>query len=227
MSDRPILYSFRRCPYAIRARIALRAAGVAVELREIVLRNKPEAFLQASPTGTVPTLVLPDGTVIDESRDIMIWALRHNDPERWLDMPQEGLALIEQNDGPFKQALDRTKYSNRYPGTDPQEQRALASAFLMQLNDQMDGWLFGRPTLADYAILPFVRQFAFIDKDWFDAQPWEKLQGWLERFLVSDRFTAVMDKYAPWQEGDARVIFGPSSGIERTVPRAAGAAPAR
>jgi glutathione S-transferase len=203
---RPILYSFRRCPYAMRARIALRNAGLRVELREVVLRDKPQAFLDVSPSASVPCLV--GETVIDESLDIMLWALRQNDPDRWLDMPAEWHGWVEHNDGPFKQALDRTKYETRYPGTDPHEQRKLASAFLADLNAQLnDDWLFGKPTLADYAILPFVRQFAFIDKDWFDAQPWPDLQSWLKTFLASDHFTGMMDKYPQWHEGDPPTYF--------------------
>lgn len=203
---KPVLYSFRRCPYAMRARLALSSAGLEVELREIVLRNKPAAFLAASPSGTVPSIVTPDG-VIDESLDVMIWALKQNDPEGWLTMPDAGFELIERADGPFKQALDRTKYANRYPEVDPDEQRGIAAAFLSELDTQIDGWIFDRPSLADFAILPFVRQFAFIDKDWFDAQPWPSLQDWLERFLASNRFAHIMMKYPQWHEGDPPVLF--------------------
>ena len=202
----PLLYSFRRCPYAIRARLALASAGVEVELREVALRYKPEAFLAASPSGTVPCLVTDNG-VIDESLDIMLWALRQRDPGGWLAMPEEGFEWISRTDGPFKAALDRTKYADRYPRTDPEEQRDLAAGFLSDLDRQIDGWIFGRPTLADYAILPFVRQFAFVDKAWFDARPWPDLQAWMERFLASERFGQVMEKHAPWQEGDPPVLF--------------------
>lgn len=202
----PILYSFRRCPYAMRARIALRQAGMRVELREIVLRDKPQAFLDVSPSASVPCLV--GEKVLDESLDIMHWALEQNDPDGWLDMPEDWRGWVERNDGPFKQALDRTKYETRYPGTDPHEQRKLACVYLADLDQQLQkGWLFGKPTLADYAILPFVRQFAFIDKDWFDQQAWPNLQSWLEEFLISDHFTGMMEKYAQWHEGDDPVYF--------------------
>lgn len=204
----PILYSFRRCPYAIRARLAIARAGVAVELREVVLRDKPQAFLDASPSASVPCLVGAEG-VIDESLDIMLWALRQNDPQGWLAMPEDGFDWIARNDGPFKQALDRTKYDTRYPDTDQAEERAKAMAFLADLDAMIDGWMFARPTLADFAILPFVRQFAFIDKAWFDAQPWPSLQSWLERFLASAQFEAVMDKHPAWKDGDAPTIFPP------------------
>jgi glutathione S-transferase len=208
---RPILYSFRRCPYAMRARLALQVAGIEVELREVVLRNKPQAFLDVSPSATVPCLVTEDD-VIDESLDVMVWALQHNDPDGWLTMPDEGQAWIKRADGPFKKALDRTKYQTRYPGTDPHEERSKAASFLGDLNAQIDDWLFDRESLADNAILPFVRQFAFIDKGWFDAQPWPKLQAWLERFLASPGFEAMMLKYPAWQEGDAPVLF-PGTGM--------------
>ena len=202
----PLLYSFRRCPYAMRARIALLVARQTVQLREIVLRDKPQAFLDASPSASVPCLVLDDG-IIDESLDIMVWALKAHDPQGWLTMPQAGWDWIARNDGPFKQALDRTKYSPRYPGTDPVEHRALAAQFLADLDRQIDTWIFAGPSLADYAIAPFVRQFAFIDTIWFDGQPWPRLQAWLDRFLASDVLAASMGKYPLWQPGDAPVLF--------------------
>jgi glutathione S-transferase len=202
----PILYSFRRCPYAMRARLAVASAGVSVELREIALRDKPAAFLAASSSGTVPCLMTAQGA-IDESLDIMTWALARSDPKGWLRMPAEGHALIAQNDGPFKTALDRTKYASRYPNDDPLLNRALASAFLTELDSRIDGWIFDHPTLADFAILPFVRQFALIDKTWFDAQPWPDLQSWLARFLASDRFAGIMVKYPAWTEGDPPQVF--------------------
>lgn len=202
----PILYSFRRCPYAMRARLAIVAAGVQVELREVVLRDKPAAFLAASASGTVPCLVTDTGA-IDESLDIMKWALSGNDPEQWLVMPASGWDLIQQADGPFKDALDRTKYASRHPELDPEKQRALACAFLAKLDQTITTNLFDHPSIADFAILPFVRQFAFIDKPWFDAQPWPNLQAWLERFLESDHFASIMQKYPQWVEGDEPTLF--------------------
>ncbi|MCL1627568.1 MULTISPECIES: glutathione S-transferase [Roseinatronobacter] len=202
----PCLYSFRRCPYAIRARLALASTGVQVELREILLRDKPAAFLATSPSGTVPCLVTGDG-VIDESLDIMLWALRQHDPEGWLDMPQKGYDWIARNDGPFKHALDRVKYASRYPKDDSAAHLADACAHLSALDATLDEWLFDRPTLADYAMLPFIRQFAFIDKPWFDAQDWPRLHGWLACFLTSGRFAKVMTKAPVWAEGDAPRLF--------------------
>ena len=202
----PVLYSFRRCPYAMRARLALAKAGQKVELREVVLKNKPQAFLNISPSATVPCLQSKD-VVIDESLDVMVWALTQNDPDRWMAMPPAGWDWIARADGPFKNALDRTKYASRYPGSDAGEHRAIAAQFLGDLDNQITDWMFERPTLADYAILPFVRQFAFIDKAWFDAQPWPDLQAWLRRFLDSDAFADIMHKYPQWAEGDTPVQF--------------------
>ncbi|MGC1496268.1 MAG: glutathione S-transferase [Sulfitobacter sp.] len=200
------LYSFRRCPYAMRARLAIVAAGVEVELREVVLRDKPAAFLDASESGTVPCLVTDEGA-IDESLDIMKWALAQNDPDNWLDMPAAGWALITRADGPFKDALDRTKYAVRHPDSDPEEQRAIAAEYLAELDHTITTWIFDHPTIADFAILPFVRQFAFIDKAWFDAQPWPNVQGWLDRFLTSDQFEDIMPKYPQWIEGNVATSF--------------------
>jgi glutathione S-transferase len=202
----PILYSFRRCPYAMRARLALIAAGQQVELREIVLRNKAPEFLAVSASATVPCLQTDDA-IVDESLDVMIWALSRNDPMRWLDMPDTGWDWIKRADGPFKNALDRTKYAGRYPDSDMSEHRTRAAEFLADLDAHITTWMFDRPTIADYAILPFVRQFAFIDKAWFDAQPWPNLQGWLERFLVSGTFAAIMIKHPKWVQGDDPTLF--------------------
>ena len=203
----PILYSFRRCPYAMRARLAIASSQQTVELREIVLRDKAPDFLSASPSGTVPCLVV-DGQSIDESLDVMKWALAQNDPENWLSMPAEGWDLIDRCDGPFKRALDRTKYATRYPDEDPEKNRDLAMAFLRDLDDRIDQWIFDRPTIADYAILPFVRQFAHIDKALFDAQNLPSVHRWLATFLSAPRFTDIMSKYNKWQAGDDPIFFG-------------------
>ncbi|KJZ19452.1 glutathione S-transferase [Loktanella sp. S4079] len=209
MTTLPILWSFRRCPYAMRARLAIQSSMQSVELREIVLRNKPAPFLQASAKGTVPVLQLPD-RVIDESRDIMMWALGENDPENWLDMPPDGFDLITTCEGPFKAALDHTKYAVRYPELDEQEEREKAMVFLRVLNDRLSrqSYLMGDDRrLADMAILPFVRQFANTDRDWFDAQGLTAVNRWLDEFLNSKRFLSVMTKYTPWQDGQDQVLF--------------------
>lgn len=205
----PVLYTFRRCPYAMRARLAIAAAGITVEAREVVLRDKPAGLIEASPKATVPVLVLSDGTVIDESRDIMAWALGRNDPEGWLDMPNEGTAIIDRIEGPFKTALDRYKYATRYDGVDEVAERATASDILLDLDARLRGqaWLFGdRPTLADMATITFVRQFAHVDRAWFDAQPWADLRRWLDAFLTSPRFASIMLKYPKWVDGDPPLL---------------------
>lgn len=199
--DGHVLYSFRRCPYAMRARLALASAGLRVELREIVLRDKAEAFLKASPKGTVPVLVSGAG-IVEESLEIMDWALGQSDPEGWLEMPSEGLALIEEFDGRFKQALDRYKYATRYADADTLAERGKASEHLARLEPMLaqTGWLFGsNASLADFAILPFVRQFANTDREWFNAQPWIHVRSWLERFEQSARFAQIMEKYPRWE----------------------------
>ncbi|KEJ90485.1 glutathione S-transferase [Sulfitobacter donghicola] len=202
----PILYSFRRCPYAMRARLAVLSSGCRVELREVVLRDKPEAFLAVSPSATVPCLV-DKALVVDESLDIMKWALDQNDPQGWLDMPEAGHDWIARADGPFKHALDRTKYATRYPDEDATKHRNDACIFLCDLDQALGPWIFDQPSLADYAILPFVRQFAFIDKAWFDAQPWPNLHAWLGAFLASEDFQAIMPKFEQWQPQSAPVFF--------------------
>ena len=199
----PVLYSFRRCPYAMRARLALVVSGTQCELREVSLSNKPSEMLSASPKGTVPAMRLPDGTVLEESLDIMRWALSLRDPEGWLD--RDDPVLIESCDGPFKRDLDRYKYPERLD-CDPAAHRQSAVAFLLQIDDRLacSGEL-GGPTrgLADAAVMPFVRQFAAVDRQWFDAQPFTHLQRWLARHLVSDLFTAIMVRVTPWSPGDA------------------------
>ncbi len=226
----PILYSFRRCPFAMRARLALAASHTRCELREIVLRAKPAQLLEASPKGTVPVLVLPAAgapsgqaaaqaasvQILEHSLDIMRWALERNDPEHWLLAPtgtlDDMLALIGQCDGPFKQDLDRYKYPERYPDSDPVAHRSQGSVYLRRLDGMLANhpYLFGeRPTLADRAIAPFVRQFAHTDKPWFGAQPWPALQAWLEAFLASALFERVMQKYPRWEAGHEIVVFPP------------------
>lgn len=217
-SPLPVLYSFRRCPYAIRARLALAVSGQRCELREVVLRDKPAALLAVSPQGTVPVLVLP-GQVLEHSLDIMLWALASHDPEGWL-TPARGdraamLELIAQCDGPFKRALDRCKYPNRYPDAEPAEERAAAHSWLQMLEShlalQPRGHLFGpHATLADMAIAPFVRQFAGIDDAQWQSAPWPHLRGWLERWQRSPLFLGVMHKYEAWRPGAQAVEFPPA-----------------
>lgn len=211
MSQFPILYSFRRCPYAMRARMALWLAGLAVELREVKLAAKPPQLIEASSKATVPVLVLSDGTVIDESLAIMRWALAQNDPEGWL--AGDDAALIAANDGAFKHHLDRAKYPARYE-PDGIDHRAEGVALLKPLETRFERApnLCGPArSLTDIALFPFIRQFAAIEPEWFADQPLPRLKGWLERHIASDLFASVMPKFAPWEAGDAPVVFGPSS----------------
>ena len=201
----PILYSFRRCPYAIRARMALRVSRTPTELREVVLRDKPASMLAASSKGTVPVLIL--GTrVLDESLDIMLWALRRNDPEGWLQPPHEQmLALITRNDTDFKHHLDRYKYASRYDDVNPMAHRRSACLFLGELEEQLTHThLFGADfSLADAAIAPFVRQFSNVDPPWFATAPYPHVRAWLASILASERFTDVMIKVRQWKPGDS------------------------
>lgn len=212
MSSLPVLYSFRRCPYAIRARLALAYAGQPVELREVLLRDKPQAMLDASPKGTVPVLVLPDGTVIDESRDVMDWALAQADPDDWCRPPLGGLAdeWIAANDGPFKAALDRYKYADRHPEHPPHSYRERGEAHLARLDAILKAhrWLHGeQPGCVDAALFPFIRQFAMVDLDWFRASPYKGLRRWLDAWLEHPLFAAVMARHPPWVPGQAPVRF--------------------
>ena len=204
-----ILYSFRRCPYAMRARLAIASAGLAPEHREILLRDKAPEFLEASPKGTVPVIV-DEAHVVEESLDIMLWALSQNDPENLLSHNDAARALIETNDTSFKAALDRTKYAHRHQ-SDPEIERANAQPFLDELAHYCSKntyLLAPHLTLADLAILPFIRQFANIDRDRFNADAPKPVQTWLDNFLASDRLVAIMQKYPKWQNGDPATVFG-------------------
>lgn len=193
-----LLYSFRRCPYAMRARMALRYSGVPLNTIEVSLKAKPADMLLASPKGTVPVLVCADGRVIEQSLDIMRWALACNDPDNWL---QSGNPMIEQlldeNDRVFKVQLDRYKYAIRYPEYPMEHYRAQGASFLLRLETLLSHspYLAGDSlSLADVALAPFVRQFAHVDRDWFTQAPYPHLRAWLERFLASELFTSVMGK---------------------------------
>ncbi len=205
MRSEPVLYSFRRCPYAIRARMALAISQTRCLLREVKLSQKPAAMLAASPKGTVPVLVQADGTVIEESILIMRWALARNDPEGWLE--RDDTDLIGRNDGPFKHDLDRYKYPDRHE-SDALAHRNRGLAFLRTLDARLSAsrHLCGNVRgIADAAIMPFVRQFAAVDRTWFAAQPVPHLQGWLARHLESPLFTSIMERFAPWEPNDPAV----------------------
>lgn len=210
----PVLYSFRRCPYAMRARLAVKYSGITVELREVILADKPEDMLHCSPKGTVPVLILPDGTIIDESLDIIRWALSINDPDHW-QISDDTLAtraeqLIHTNDSSFKEHLDHYKYAARFPQHPAEHYRKQAEDFLQALEEQLNhhDFLFGNQiTLPDIAIFPFIRQFAFVDKAWFDRTPFHHLQKWLAYLLDMELFTNIMQKYPQWQPGNELIIF--------------------
>lgn len=222
MSDQalPILYSFRRCPYAMRARMALYSSSQRCELREVVLRNKPEHLVKVSAKATVPVLIDTDGSVIDESLDIMLWALQKNDPNNLLPITDasrvEMLTLIAKIDGPFKHHLDRYKYGYRYDdengteGLTTNDHRNAAMGILSELDQRLSNRKFlfcDTRSLADIAIAPFVRQFANTDRPWFDAQCYPNLQRWLNQLLDSELFQACMEKHKPWENGTLGVIF--------------------
>ena len=203
MHDKPLLYTYRRCPYAMRARMALLQASVPFAAHEIVLRDKPAALLAASPKGTVPVLVLPGGRVIDESLDIMRWAFDGRDPGGWWQRAgtPANQELIALNDGPFKQHLDAYKYPQRSGYADPEMHRDLAASCLLQPLEQR---LADQPYLggsqacaADLAIFPFVRQYRAVAPGWFDAQPLQATQRWLQRWVQGEQFSTCMKKLAP------------------------------
>ncbi|MGC2165075.1 MAG: glutathione S-transferase [Gallionella sp.] len=210
----PVLYSFRRCPYAMRARLALQASGIAYELREVSLRDKPDCMLCASPKGSVPVLILPDGRVIDESWDIMQWALQLHDPMDWLGENRElfhaAKPLVAENDTTFKHYLDRYKYPQRFPEQTQADYRAHAELFLQKLEPRLkeSAFLLGRAfSIADAALFPFVRQFSSIDKDWFADAPYRSLRRWLETMSTLALVTSIMVKYRPWKLDDPPIFI--------------------
>ena len=195
----PILYSFRRCPYAMRARMSIVRTTFQVELREVILRDRPDHMMEVSPKGTVPVLLLGDGTVIEESLEIMQHVLD------WT-LSEEEQHWISRNDDEFKFHLDRYKYPNRYEDVDEIEQRTLASAYLMDLDRRLATDPLISEALSD-ALFPFVRQFANHDRAWFDVQPWTNVLEWLNENLESEAFKACMKKHKQWVEGDATIVF--------------------
>jgi len=204
----PVLYSFRRCPYAIRARMVLVYSGIEVELREVKLADKAPEFIALSNKATVPVLQLEDGRILDESLDIISWSLSLNDPDGWIVGDNEG--LIRENDEAFKPLLDKYKYADRYPQLNQSEHRQLALPFLTLLNNrlEMDDYLIGsRLSIVDIAIMPFVRQFAGVEPDWFAQSELVALHRWLQNLEALALFKRVMTKYTVWKAGDAAVYF--------------------
>jgi len=212
MSDLPILYSFRRCPYAMRARMALAASGAEVMLREVLLKDKPAELLAASPKATVPVLVLSEDQTLEESLDVMQWALKHSDPLGWL----EGAALdsdwISECDEGFKHWLDRYKYADRHPQHTAKDYRKNAEEFIQKLEHQLSisDWIGGEGANAiDVALFPFIRQFAGVEPSWWQQAPYPKVRQWLEKWLNSALFSAIMVKYPRWESGQPGERFPP------------------
>lgn len=188
----------------MRARMALKYAGIAVEIREIALRDKPQSMLKVSPKATVPVLVLQDGTVLEESLDIMHWALQQNDSDGWLGVDSElTQKLISENDGSFKQALDKYKYAIRFPEQSAETYRAQGEVFLQKLESLLSQSKFllkDQVSLVDIAIFPFVRQFASVDTTWFETAPYPKLRAWLKGLVESELFLSIMEKQPTYIE---------------------------
>jgi glutathione S-transferase len=207
LNDHPILYSFRRCPYAMRARMALLVSGVVCELREVKLSDKPAELIALSPKGTVPVLLTPDAKVIDQSLDIMHWALAASDPENWLESADD--PLIVANDGPFKFHLDRYKYPDRHQ-SNPLDHRTAAIGMLHVLEARLHSSanLCGPlRSFADMAIMPFVRQFANTDRAFFAGQELPKVQHWLKSHIASPLFETTMTSYQRWPAPDTEPIY--------------------
>ncbi|TEW54948.1 glutathione S-transferase [Psychromonas sp. RZ22] len=214
----PILYSFRRCPYAMRARLAIAVAKQQVRLREIVLKHKPAELLAISPNKTIPVLQLDETlnetnntNVVNESLDIMLWALNKSDPQHWLNPSLEDmLHLIQTNDHEFKPWLDKYKYADRFPEYTQQHYREQSHQFLLLLESRLhvQQYLFAdHATLADMAIFPFIRQFAAVDKEWFEQSPYPKIRDWLNDLVNGKLFQSCMQKYATWLTSGEEIIF--------------------
>lgn len=216
----PILYSLRNCPYAMRARLAIYKSTVPIELRDIVLKDKPTEMLTASPKGTVPTLVLPSTQVIDESLEVMLWALNEKDPNNLLrstktnqqenQLLNEMLALINQFDDEFKQALEQYKCAKRYHESNIEQCRQACEVYIKHLEQRLTASNYlidDKESLADIALLPFIRQFARVERQWYLQSPYPNVKQWLNRYLQSAMFTKVMAKYPLWSKDSEQIIF--------------------
>lgn len=212
--DTPILYSFRRCPYCMRAHMALKKTGMKIELREVKLSAMPEEALAISPQETVPVLALTDGAAIDESWDIVKWALAQNDVDNWLGEDNEFLLdaeiLIETNDYSFKTDLDHYKYADRHPEHSEEHYRKKCEEFIEELEDMLTEnryLLADQLSLADIGVFPFIRQFSLVDKDWFDQAPYPRVQQWLNKMIESDLFQSIFQKHELWKAGDTAIYL--------------------
>lgn len=209
----PILYTFRRCPYCMRAHMALKQSGIKVELREVKLSDMPAEALALSPEATVPILALPDGTVLTESWDIVKWSLAQNDPNRWLgDNDEHSLdaeMLIETNDFSFKEDLDRYKYADRFPEHSEEHYRTACEEFIEELEGMLSKnhyLLADQMSLADIGVFPFVRQFSLVNKEWFDSTPYLKVQNWLQNLIDTELFQVIFHKHELWNS-EATTIY--------------------
>lgn len=208
MFNTPILYSFRRCPYCMRAHMALKYARLKIILREVVLSDLPVDVLAVSPQATVPSLVISENECMDESWDIVKWAIQQSDPENWLGENNGYLndaeMLVETNDYSFKDDLDHYKYADRFPEQPMEYYRQRGEEFVEELNEmlkQNNFLLAEHITVADIAIFPFIRQFSMVDKDWFDKAPYPELQRWLDFMLDTEWFSEAFKKHEIWKPG--------------------------
>ena len=208
----PILYTFRRCPYAMRARFAIRSSKIIVEIREIKLQEKPLEFLKLSPKGTVPVLITNSGEVLEESLDIIYWALNKNDPHKWLAKGklenQEIIKLLDDLENKFKPNLDKYKYPSRFSGVDQYLHRDKNICFLKKLNYYLENnksLNCEHLSLLDYAIFPFVRQFRNVDQDWFDKLNFIFLNKWINQIIDSKDFSSIMKKFKKWEPNDVPI----------------------
>lgn len=197
----------------MRAHMALKYAGIKVELREVDLNNYPPQALKISPKATVPVLQLPDETVIDESWDILKWALSQNDPDNWNGDNDEHTLdaeiLIETNDFSFKDDLDHYKYADRFPEHSEEHYRQACEEFIVELEEMLSENRFllaDQLSLADIGVFPFIRQFSLVDKEWFDKAPYPNVQQWLNNMIETELFRLVFQKHDLWQEG-APVVY--------------------
>ncbi|MCG9640479.1 glutathione S-transferase [Vibrio sp. Isolate34] len=215
-SDLPILYSLRRCPYAMRGRMGIALSQQKVLLREIVTKDKPSELLASSPKGTVPVLVLPQGTIIEQSIEVMIWALEQNDPQDLMrssepELNQEILELIARNDNEFIGHLEKYRASVRYRNIDTEQRRKTCEGFISELESKLaqHEYLFGdTPSLADFAVMPFVSQFVRVEKKWFVKSEYQSVGRWLRAHLDSKLYTQVMKQYPLWNETKQDCLFG-------------------
>lgn len=206
----PILYSLRHCPFAMRARMAIFKSHQAVELRDVKLTNKPAAMLSASPKGTVPILVVSPTQVIDESLDVMLWSLKCSDPHSLLNNLADSLAFIDGYDQEFKACLERYKCAKRYHEPNLQACRQACEVYVQDLELRLSShdFIFGnQESLADIAILPFIRQFAKVERQWYVQSSYTQVKRWLNGYLQSAMFNKVMAPYPLWQEGNEAIIF--------------------